>query len=84
MPIQLFQWRQLYQNGSLPAVSAGESVVPASELADAIKQIRELQRMLGKKTMQVEIRQEAVEIARSRKGLRTPPCCRGTTSKAVQ
>ncbi|HIH0034250.1 TPA: IS3 family transposase [Staphylococcus aureus] len=64
---QLFQWRKLYQNGSLSAVSAGESVVPASELADALKQIRELQRMLGKKTMQVEILQEAVEIARSRK-----------------
>jgi len=63
---QLFQWRNIYQSGSLPAVSAGESVVPASELADALKHIRELQRMLGKKTMQVEILQEAVELARSR------------------
>ncbi|MDR6929414.1 transposase-like protein [Pseudomonas sp. BE134] len=34
---QLFQWRKLYQSGSLSAVSAGESVVPASELADALK-----------------------------------------------
>ncbi|QLG96646.1 IS3 family transposase (plasmid) [Pseudomonas yamanorum] len=66
-PNQLFQWRKLYQSGCLSAVSAGETVVPASELADALKQIRELQRMLGKKTMQVEILQEAVEIARSRK-----------------
>lgn len=46
-PNQLFHWRKLYQDGSLSAVKAGEEVVPASELADALKQIRELQRMLG-------------------------------------
>ncbi|WP_428480265.1 IS3 family transposase [Pseudomonas violetae] len=64
---QLFLWRKLYQDGSLSAVSAGEAVVPASELSDALKQICELQRMLGKKTMEAEILKEAVEIARSRK-----------------
>ncbi|WP_406822935.1 IS3 family transposase [Pseudomonas corrugata] len=64
---QLFLWRKLYQDGSLSAVSVGEAVVPASELSDALKQIRELQRMLGKKTMEAEILKEAVEIARSRK-----------------
>ena len=66
MPISCFSGK-LYQSGSLSAVSAGECVVPASELAYALKQIRELQRMLGKKTMQVEILQDAVEIARSQK-----------------
>ncbi|TWI49587.1 transposase, partial [Pseudomonas duriflava] len=40
-PNQLFHWRKLYQDGNLSAVSAGEAVVPASELADAMKQIRE-------------------------------------------
>ncbi len=58
---QLFQWRKLYQNGSLSAVSAGQSVVPASELADALKQIRELQRMLGEKTMQVVLSVDKME-----------------------
>lgn len=81
---QLFQWRKLYQEGSLSAVSAGETVVPASELADALKQIRELQRILGKKTMQVEILQEAVEIARSRKWIAHSPLLPGTTSDAGQ
>src|SRR3546814_8079640 len=38
---QLFLWRKLYQDGSLSAVSAGEAVVPASELSDALKQIRD-------------------------------------------
>ena len=37
------------------------------ELAAAIKQINQLQRLLGKKTMEVEILKEAVEYAQSRK-----------------
>ncbi|MBR7357924.1 hypothetical protein G3W16_26095, partial [Klebsiella pneumoniae] len=32
-------------------VAAGEQVVPASELAAAMKQIKELQRLLGKKNL---------------------------------
>lgn len=58
---QLFLWRKQYQEGSLTAVTAGEHVVPASELASAIKQIKELQRLLGKKTMENELLKEAVE-----------------------
>jgi transposase len=50
-PIQLFQWRKLHQDGGLSAVSAGEEVVPASELGDALRQIKELQRLLGKNGM---------------------------------
>jgi transposase len=46
---QVFTWRRQYQNGSLTAVSSGEEVVPASELTAAMKQIKELQRLLGKK-----------------------------------
>lgn len=48
---QLFNWRKLEREGALTAVTAGESVVPASELAAARAQIAQLQRMLGKKTM---------------------------------
>ncbi len=65
------------RTGSLSAVSAGEAVVPASELSDALKQIRELQRMLGKKTMEAEILKEAVEIARSRKWIAHSPLLPG-------
>ncbi|WP_072665650.1 transposase, partial [Escherichia coli] len=52
---QLFLWCKQYQEGSLTAVAAGEQVVPASELAAAMKQIKELQRLLGKKTMENEL-----------------------------
>ena len=55
---QLFLWRKQYQEGSLTAVAAGEQVVPASELASAMKQIKELQRLLGKKTMENELLKE--------------------------
>lgn len=58
---QLFKWHQQFQEGSLTASSAGEDVVPASELAAAIKQIREFQRLLGEKTMENEIFKEDVE-----------------------
>ncbi|EHT5235883.1 IS3 family transposase [Escherichia coli] len=64
---ELFLWRKQYQEGSLTAVAAGEQIVPASELAAAMKQIKELQRLLGKKTMENELLKEAVEYGRGKK-----------------
>jgi transposase len=81
---QLFQWRKLYQSGSLSAVSTGESVVPASELADALKKIRELQRMLGKKPCRSRSSRTRWRLPGRKKGLRTHPCCRGTASETDQ
>lgn len=72
-PSLLFKWKKQYQEGSLTAVAASEDVVPASELAAAIKQINQLQRLLGKKTMEVEILKEAVEYAQSRKWIAHVP-----------
>lgn len=72
-PSLLFKWKKQYLEGSLTAVAAREQVVPASELAAAIKQIKELQRFLGKKTMEVEILKEAVEYAQSRKWIAHAP-----------
>src|SRR2546423_14258815 len=76
-PNQLFHWRKLERMGSLTAVEAGESVVPAAELEGARRQIRELQRLLGKKTLEVEILKEAVEIARDRKWIACAPLLPG-------
>lgn len=58
---QLFTWRRMVERGALTAASAGEEVVPASELRAAQQQIRELQRLLGKKTLETEILREAME-----------------------
>lgn len=70
---QLFQWRKLEREGALIAVSAGESVVPASELAAARAEIAKLQRILGKKTLENEILKEAVEYAAEKKWIARSP-----------
>ncbi|BEN08977.1 hypothetical protein SMETH9_43030 [Serratia marcescens] len=70
---QIFKWRKQYEDGSLTAEVSGEEVVPASELAAANKQIRELQRLLGKKTMEAEILNEAVEFGQAKKWIAHAP-----------
>jgi transposase len=66
-PNQLFRWRRLAEEGALSAVGSEEGVVPASEVRDLKKHIRELERLLGRKTMEVEILKEAVRIGREKK-----------------
>lgn len=46
---------------------------PASEYQEAQRQIKELQRLLGKKTQEAEILKEAVAIARAKKFLLRSP-----------
>lgn len=53
---QLFLWRKQYQEGSLTAVAAGEQVVPASELAAAMKQIKEPRQPDGRKLKTAPVR----------------------------
>jgi len=66
-PNQLFRWRRLIHEGALLAARSEEPLVPLSEVKNLRKQVRELQRLLGKKTMEVEILREALEIAREKK-----------------
>ncbi len=62
-PNQLFLWRRLAAQGALTAAGAEEEVVPASDYRALQNQLRELQRLLGKKSMEVEILEEALEIS---------------------
>jgi len=62
-PNQLFAWRKLASQGALTATAAEEEVVPASEYRALQNQVKELQRLLGKKTMEGEILKEALEVA---------------------
>ena len=50
-PNQLFRWRKLAAQGALTATSAQEEVVAASEYRSLQNQIRELQRLLGTRTV---------------------------------
>lgn len=54
-------------------VAAAEQVVPASELASAMKQIKELQHLLDKKTMENELLKKAVEYGRQKKWIAHVP-----------
>lgn len=74
---QLFRWRKLHQEGSLAAVQAGEDVVPASQLAAALREIKALQRLLGKKAMENEILREAVEYGRAKNWIARSPLLPG-------
>ena len=73
MCIQLFAWRRLHAEGALSAVGAGEEVVPASDYRALTQQVRELQRLLGKKTLENEILREALELAHPKKRLLRAP-----------
>jgi transposase len=64
---QLFRWRRLADEGALEAIGADEAVVPESEVKQLRNQICELQRLLGKKTLENEILKEAIELTRSKK-----------------
>lgn len=72
-PNQLFHWRRLIQQGSLSAVRADEEVVPVSEVKQMRARVRELERLLGKKTMEAEILKEALELSREKKLLLRMP-----------
>ena len=65
-PSLLFTWRRLAREGKLSAIKAGEEVVVASEVRHLKARIRELERILGKKTLENEILKDAVEIAREK------------------
>jgi transposase len=65
-PNQVFNWRRLLHEGALSAVKAGEPVVPTSEAKELRLRIRELERLLGRKTLEVEIFKDAVRIAREK------------------
>jgi len=75
-PNQLFHWRKLMREGALIAVGADDQVVPASEVKQLKAQIRELERLLGKKTMETEILRDAIRIAQEKKLLLRMPLLR--------
>ena len=56
-------------NATNKGLKANEEVVAKSELKKAEARIRELERALGRKTMENEFLQEAVKIAREKKWL---------------
>jgi len=63
----LFKWRQLMSQGGQVAVKADEDVVAVSRARELEQRVRELERLLGRKTMEVEVLKEALAAAREKK-----------------
>lgn len=53
--------------GGKEAIRGDDDVVSAGRVRELEQRIRELERLLGKKTMENEILREALEVARSKK-----------------
>jgi transposase len=69
-PRVIRNWKRHDEAGATTAVAANEDVVPASHLREAYARIRELERALGRKTMEVEILRAAQEIVKKTPALR--------------
>ena len=75
-PSLLFKWRQLMSQGGHVAVKADDDVVAASRARELEGRVRDLERLLGRKTMKVEVLKGALIAAWGRKSvwqLPSPP-----------
>jgi transposase len=80
-PSQVFKWRRLVEEGTMSSLGADEPVVPESEVKMLKGRIRELERLLGRKTLETEILKDAIEIAREKKLLSRAPLLRRDGSR---
>jgi len=66
-PSLVFGWRRRMTEGGKEAVRADDEVVASAEVRALEKRIRELERVLGKKTLENEILREALKLAHEKK-----------------
>ena len=60
-PNLLYRWRKLMCEGGAVAIEKDEAVVPASEAKRLEQRVRDLERLLGKKTLENEILRDALD-----------------------
>ena len=66
-PNLLYRWRRLMLEGGSVAVSEDDDVTSNKVVRQMEDRIRELERQLGRKTLEVEILREALDKSRSKK-----------------
>ncbi len=66
-PNLLYRWRKLMLEGGSIAVAEDDSVTGNRTVREMESRIRELERQLGRKTLENEILKEALEKSRSKK-----------------
>jgi transposase len=72
-PNHLFTWRRLYTSGALSAVGTSDEAVATSEYRVLQQQVRELQRLPGKKTLESEILREELNRCSQKRLLHALP-----------
>jgi transposase len=68
-PSLLFRWRQRMAEGGREAVRVDDEVISAAKVRQLEERIRDLERLLGRKTLEVEILKDALAAARTKKPL---------------
>lgn len=66
-PNLLYRWRKLMLEGGSVAVTGDDDVTSNKTVRQMEDRIRELERQLGRKTLEVEILKEAVDRSRAKK-----------------
>ncbi len=66
-PNLLYRWRRLMLEGGSVAVTGDDSVTSNKAVRELEARVRELERQLGRKTLEVEILKEALDKSRSKK-----------------
>ena len=66
-PNLLYRWRRLMTEGGAVAVQADDAVTGNAELRRLEERMRELERQLGRKTLEVEILKDALARSRTKK-----------------
>jgi transposase len=70
VPSVIRTWARRSEAGAATAVAANEDVVPASQLREACSRIRDLERLLGRKQMEIEILEAARDVVKKSPWLR--------------
>lgn len=66
-PNLLYRWRRLMTEGGAVAVRADDGVTGNGEVRRLEERVRELERQLGRKTLEAEILKEALAKSRAKK-----------------
>ena len=66
-PNLLYRWRRLLSEGGVTAVGSDGPVIGSSEVRKLEERVRDLERLLGRKTMENEILREALSKAQAKK-----------------
>ena len=66
-PNLLYRWRRLMLEGGSVAVTEDDDVTSNKVVRQLEERVRELERQLGRKTLEVEILREALDKSRSKK-----------------